>query len=411
MWAVEFTDKHGDIKYRFYEKFKDPLTDKDRRTSVVMNKDTKQSQKEAQARLNERIAAILERSNGSHQSIEDKTFYSIATEWLEEYKTFEDAKIGTIKRKESEVRQMFNYFDKYALFVKITFKYLQDFFYYKHREGLAHSSLSSYSITLRAIYKYARTGNYRFEPDFKLSDLRIPKEKKTPDQLVYERNENKYLTDAEIKDIFDYIDYKIKVRARPDVLRNLNMIKHIIEFQMLNGMRISELMAIEPHNIDFDNKRLKIDGSIFWAATPEGFGYKDTTKTDSSTRDIVLTQRSIDILKKVILENKKETRWNDSYKDRGFVFTGSTGSPMPKDKVNTILREAAEWTGLDKRKKVTTHILRHTHISKLAALNIGLKTIMHRVGHSDYKTTLSIYTHITDEMHEDTMNKLENANL
>ena len=36
---------------------------------------------------------------------------------------------------------------------------------------------------------------------------------------------------------------------------------------------------------------------------------------------------------------------------------------------------------------------------------------MHRVVHSDYKTILSIYNHVTDEMHEDTMNKLENVNL
>ena len=53
----KFTNKHGETKYRYYEKYKDPLTAKWRRVSVVLNKNGKQSQKEAQRRLNERIEA------------------------------------------------------------------------------------------------------------------------------------------------------------------------------------------------------------------------------------------------------------------------------------------------------------------------------------------------------------------
>lgn len=59
MWHEKFTNKHGETKYRYYEKYKDPLTNKWRRTSVVLNKNGKQSQKEAQKRLNERIEAKL----------------------------------------------------------------------------------------------------------------------------------------------------------------------------------------------------------------------------------------------------------------------------------------------------------------------------------------------------------------
>lgn len=51
MWHEKFTNKHGETKYRYYEKYKDPLTNKWRRTSVVLNKNGKQSQKEAQKRL------------------------------------------------------------------------------------------------------------------------------------------------------------------------------------------------------------------------------------------------------------------------------------------------------------------------------------------------------------------------
>lgn len=410
MWSESFVDKDNQTKFRYYERYIDPLTGKRKRTSIVMNKDTRQSEKEAQKLLDKKIETLMEKTHGTQRNIEKKTFHEMANEWLEDYKLNNGSKLGTIKRKETEVRQLLKYIKKDALFTKVSFKHLQDFIYDKHAQGLVYTTLDGYGITIRAIYKYARTGEYSFKPAFDVKDLKIPKAVKDYEKTVYDKDENKYLTEKEIDDILDYLDYKIKNRKRADVQRNLSMIKHIIEFQMLNGMRISELLAIQPHNIDYENKTLTIDGSIFWAATPEGFGYKDTTKTESSVRDIGLTNRSIDILKKVILENKKEIRWNEAYKDRGFVFTGSTGSPMPKDKVNDILKEAAEWTGLDKKKKVRTHILRHTHISMLASLDIGVKTIMNRVGHTDHRTTLQIYTHVTGKMKNEMMDKLEKAN-
>ena len=79
---------------------------------------------------------------------------------------------------------------------------------------------------------------------------------------------------------------------------------YIVEFQVLNGMRIGELLAIQPDNIDFENKKLVIDGTIHWRKDGNKVGFKDTTKT-SSYRTISLTTRSCDILRRVMLENKK----------------------------------------------------------------------------------------------------------
>lgn len=410
MWHEQFTDKDDNIKYRFYERFRDPLTDKYRRTSVVMNKNTRPSQNEAQKLLNAKIEQLIKNRLGTNEEIQDKTFHEVATEWLEDYKRTNGSKRGTLKGKETQVRQLLSYIDADVKFIKIGFRHLQDFIYHKSDEGLKQRSLDAYGIVIRAIYAYARTGEYNFKPEFDVRDLKIPKDIVNYEESTADDDANKYLTQKEIDDILDYIDYKIKQQKRADVQRNLQMYKYIIEFQLLNGMRISELLAIQPHNIDYDNQTLLIDGSIYWGSSPDGFGYKDTTKTKSSRRRIGLTQRSADILRKVMLENKKESSWNDKYNDRGFMFTGSTGSPMPSDKVNRMLKEAAEWTGISNNKKVTTHILRHTHISRLAELDVGLKTIMNRVGHSDYKTTLQIYSHVTDKMNDTMMDKLENAN-
>ncbi|MBH9581239.1 tyrosine-type recombinase/integrase [Staphylococcus felis] len=58
-------------------------------------------------------------------------------------------------------------------------------------------------------------------------------------------------------------------------------------------------------------------------------------------------------------------------------------------------------------KHVITHTLRHSHISLLSQLGVSLKAIMERVGHTDHKTTLQIYSHVTEQMDKDMMSKLE----
>lgn len=58
-------------------------------------------------------------------------------------------------------------------------------------------------------------------------------------------------------------------------------------------------------------------------------------------------------------------------------------------------------------KTLTSHIFRHTLVSRLAEYNVPLKTIMQRVGHSDSKTTIKIYTHITKKLKANVANILE----
>ncbi|MDS2643701.1 site-specific integrase, partial [Streptococcus pneumoniae] len=48
-----------------------------------------------------------------------------------------------------------------------------------------------------------------------------------------------------------------------------------------------------------------------------------------------------------------------------------------------------------------------SHISLLAELGIPLTAIMDRVGHSDSKTTLEIYSHVTQKMVSDISSKLD----
>ena len=73
--------------------------------------------------------------------------------------------------------------------------------------------------------------------------------------------------------------------------------------------------------------------------------------------------------------------------------------------INRNIQIAAQNIGIEKH--VTSHTMRHSHISLLSQLGVSLRAIMERVGHTDHKTTLQIYSHVTEQMDKDMMNKLE----
>lgn len=78
---------------------------------------------------------------------------------------------------------------------------------------------------------------------------------------------------------------------------------------------------------------------------------------------------------------------------------------MPLSSINRNIQQACEDIGI--KKHITSHTMRHTHISLLSQLGVSLKAIMQRVGHTDHKTTLQIYSHVTEQMDKEMMAKLE----
>lgn len=409
MWCEEFQDKHGVTKYRFIEKYKDPLTDKWKRTSVVMNKNTKPSQKEAEKRLNEKIQAKL--NDKTPSTLKTLTFHQACDEWFDNYKIISGSKQSTISTKYYKVEHIKRNIDKDILVKNMNTKTFQDFITSASKDDLSHKVIKDAMSIIRNIMKHTQK-RYKLDDISYLDDVVIPKQAKTRHEIKAKR-EN-YLEMSEIQLIVDKLN-DIATSKRTGYMKlSFIMTAYIVEFMALNGMRIGECLAIQPNNIDFDNSTLEIDGTIHWIDETDGSGHgvKDTTKTEASYRKILLTTRSLDILRKAMLENKKAKQWDSNYNDRGFVFTNHYGNPMALSSVNRNIKLAVE-SIKDKdgkqiiTKHITTHTLRHSHISLLSQLGVSLKAIMERVGHTDHKTTLQIYSHVTEQMDKDMMSKLE----
>ena len=60
-----------------------------------------------------------------------------------------------------------------------------------------------------------------------------------------------------------------------------------------------------------------------------------------------------------------------------------------------------------KKKKLTTHMFRHTNVALLVEAGVPIKVISERLGHSNINVTLEVYTHVTKNMRNDLREKLD----
>ena len=206
----------------------------------------------------------------------------------------------------------------------------------------------------------------------------------------------KYLEENEIQPFLK------EFRRRPNTYR----LALLAEFISLNGGRISEIVSIEPANINFETRILQLHGTYDHT---DGYqnGEKTSPKTPASYRETFMTKREMEIIKEFQFMNEIEKNTNHRFKDMGYIFTTKNGVPIQTNSFNEAAKKANLRLERPIPKEITSHIFRHTLVSRLAENGTPLKAIMERVGHSDAKTTIQIYTHVTKKMKTDVTNILE----
>ena len=162
----------------------------------------------------------------------------------------------------------------------------------------------------------------------------------------------------------------------PNILANIenNTVRNIAIVQLHTGLRIGEVLALTPKDIDFDNKTISVN------KTKLRNGLISAPKTLSSIRTIEVSDYVLGILHDFISSDE-------------FIF---------QVHYNTILNHLSI-------QNITSHMFRHTHVALLIEAGVPIKVISERLGHSDTSITLSIYTHVTANMKVDLQNKLEKA--
>lgn len=167
-----------------------------------------------------------------------------------------------------------------------------------------------------------------------------------------------------------------------------------VYFRLLafTGMRKGEPLALQWTDLDYKNKTLEISKTVTL-----GMGnipYVTSTKTTAGHRTISLDDETLQALK-----DYRSTQ--SPIPMNGYIFSSAMGKPIPLSKPYVKLQSALKRTSIDK--KINVHSLRHTHCSMLFAAGWSLKEVQDRLGHSDVKTTMDIYAHVTKEAKKKSM--------
>ncbi len=90
-----------------------------------------------------------------------------------------------------------------------------------------------------------------------------------------------------------------------------------------------------------------------------------------------------------------------------YIFTNN-GSSLMITCFNYFLKNSFRKSEIKKDDFVlTTQVFRYSHISLLAELEVPIKAIMERVDHTNETKILSVYTHVTEKMKSNIIEKLD----
>ena len=143
----------------------------------------------------------------------------------------------------------------------------------------------------------------------------------------------------------------------------------------------------------------------------------DITKTvslDESERPIVTIQKTKKSIRKISLDDgtldelKKWRKMQAEYYLKHRYNTMRPGQLIVPSKTNGLYNPTFpnDWLNMLSRKfdfkRITLHGFRHTHCSLLFEMGTPLEEVQDRLGHTDIKTTMNIYTHVTEKRKEKT---------
>lgn len=368
-------------KYQYRQKYPDPLLSTPdkivlKTATVVLTKKTSQAWQNARVILKKKIEEKI--AAGKISSITLGKLKDYYFDYLDRQdKTNKDSKYQTHYIYKSHLNIFLNDVDPSTIIENMTIPFFKRYF----DKMLETKSWSYANVRRAALWNMLDYGvGYGYLNFNPLQNFRLHK-LETPKSDLDLNIENKYLTDDEYRRLLA----EFKKRGRDDYI-------DFIEFLYYMGLRIGEGGALQTTDI------VKIDGKYYANingtlmkkhGTRRGqFKKKPGAKSETSNRQVYLPPEAVEIYKR--------HRWGNS-----FVFKKeTTGNAIETGSFNRYLKRIAPNAKIDPD-KLTSHIFRHTHVSKLAEQGVPLEMIKKRVGHADSKITEEIYYHITGKARKD----------
>lgn len=200
---------------------------------------------------------------------------------------------------------------------------------------------------------------------------------------------------------------KVKFLEKEELIQLLNCAKKV-NFQMyslfrllaFSGIRKGEALALTWQDVFVSSSELNINKTIAYNRKNKIIVHPPKSK--SSIRIIPLDKITLDTL--LSWKQQQETELamfekeiKPDYEQLLFPYKNNTFLELATP--NYWLEVLSKKHNL---KKITPHCFRHTHCSLLFEAGVSIEKVKARLGHSDIKTTMNIYTHVSKKSKEET---------
>jgi integrase len=339
------------------------------------------TKKEAQAAA---VKLEQELENGLLINNNNLTYQDVYTQWYSSHsKTIKTSTRKTIESK----------FKTHILprFGKLKIKDITKAYCQKMFNEIAEVIASANDIKIQAnqVFKYAIKMDIITKNP--MEHVIIPKQQNELLSDESEAHDRNYWTKTEIKQYLEISKRELSFRDY--------VLFHLLIY---TGARKGELLALTWDDIDFEATSIRLAKTLFHS---EGEFIIQTPKTAKSKRLISLDGQTLRLLKQWRIRQKEANMAvMNIIIDNNMVFTRDDGNPMrlayPNEKLNAVIKK-------HNLHPITIHGLRHTHASLLFEAGASIKEVQERLGHEDMKTTMNIYTHVTDTIREQTATKFQ----
>ena len=261
---------------------------------------------------------------------------------------------------------------------KITSDELQEFMNY--HKYMSNSSINKLYQQLGTTFKIAINKGYLMRnPMINVLKPKSDKEDKKVRALTFE--EQQLLT--------EYLMNKDIAECR---------YKNVYLIQMFMGLRISEVLALTTHDIDLENKRLRVRRTL----TKDELGNTimgKSTKTYAGKRELPIP----DYLMNSIMEQMRIAENQDNNYEK-LLFKPEYKQYADRENANNELKRLLKRIfGIE---DITTHSLRHTYGTRCIESGMAPVVVQRLMGHTDIAVTLNTYTSVFDEFKQKEIDKV-----
>ena len=265
--------------------------------------------------------------------------------------------------------------------VKLTKKDIKQFL--NSQTDKSNSDIEKIYSALKKAFKLAICEDIIVKNPLDDPTIQKPKSKK-PDKKVIG------FTQEEEKKFIEVLkEYKPK--------KNCNYYKNQFLISLMTGMRMGEINALTPDDIDLINNEIHISKTV--TNTIDGVcKIGQSTKTLTGTRTIPIPPSLIPVIKNALDEfvpNKNN-----------LIFLNKNGKSdvISTKQVNNTFKRLCEKTEI---KPLGQHMLRHTYATRCIEAKINAPVLKAFLGHTDVSTTINTYVDIFNKFQNEEVQKYE----